>query len=406
MIDLQKKYSWVSKQDYEIVAGNSWPTYEIFCQHNNVDQLVYQEIDTMLAQPAVFDHPSFCILPFYGKELPNDIACCLMAAHNINEVRKEMLAGIRPTACQKCWTLEDRGQTSDRQLKNSFLDSYQNKNIHQIYQECLDGNYEVLHYKIDTSNTCNATCITCNDLSSSSWGKLKQKNGLAHRKEWTITAQNLEDKINYKTAQAISFRGGEPFLSDSNFQILEKLIDNNNTGCFISFVTNGSFKLSKRHKQILKCFSKVNFCFSIDGTDSVFDYIRYPLNFEQIKENIALCWQNNIAPSVSYTLSNINILYHSRTVDWFNKQKLPYLVNPVYNPLCFAPDALPTAIKQYIHQNYNHPEIEKYLLTHSNNNDTEFSACMQELQKQDSWKNIRIGDYLPELSTLFEQHAK
>lgn len=404
MTDLQKKYSWVTERDYLEVAGGDWPAYAVFCEHNNVAEFVYHEIDTMLEQPCSFDHPSFCILPFYGKELPRDIACCLMAPHSIDEVRTEMLAGVRPTACHKCWTLEDQGQISDRMLKNSSLDFYQNKNIHQILQECQAGNYQTLHYKIDTSNTCNSTCITCNDSFSTSWGKLKEKNGMVPSKEWTVEAESLEDKIDFRAAQVISFRGGEPFLSDANFQILEKLIDHSNTDCFVSFVTNGSFKLSKRHKQILKHFDRVNFCFSIDGTDSVFEYIRYPLSFEQIKENILICRQNNIIPSVSYTLSNINLLYHSRTVAWFNEQNLSYLVNPVYSPAHFAPGALPATIKEYIHQNYNHPEIEKYLRSHSESDDTKFLSAMQELTTQDSWKNIQFKNYLPELANLLNQN--
>ena len=403
MISLQKKYSWVNQQDYEDVSGPDWPSYEIFCQHTDVKEAIYQELDSMLAPPQKFVHPSFCILPFYGSELPNNTPCCLISGNNFDKIRQEMLLGKRPESCDKCWHLEDNGIVSDRILKNSTLDFYLNKDIHKIFQDCQNGQYETIHYKIDTSNTCNATCITCDENLSTAWAKLKQKNNVAiKRGAWRISQSKLTEKINFHTAKVINFRGGESFLSKTNFDILEKLIEHGNHNCFVSFVTNGSFKLSKHQKQILKHFDKLNFCFSIDGTGPVFEYLRHPLQFAQIKQNIQYCKDNNIDASVSYTLSNINLLYYSRTVDWFKEQNLSYLLNPVYEPSHFGPGALPQHIKKYIHQNYNHPDIEQYLLNHSPQDDSNFQHGILEIAKQDNWKNIKLKYYLPELSSLLD----
>jgi MoaA/NifB/PqqE/SkfB family radical SAM enzyme len=403
MINLQKKYYWVNKQDYEDVSGPDWPSYEIFCQHTDVKEAIYQELDSMLSQPQKFVHPSFCVLPFYGTELPTNTPCCLISGNNFDKIKQEMLLGKRPRSCHKCWHLEDNGMVSDRILKNSTLDFYLNKDIHKIFQDCQNGQYETIHYKIDTSNTCNATCITCDENLSTAWAKLKQKNNVAiKRGAWRISQSRLKEKINFHTAKIISFRGGEPFLSKTNFDILERLIEHGNHNCFISFVTNGSFKLSKHQKQILKHFDKLNFCFSIDGTGPVFEYLRYPLQFAQIKQNILYCQDNNIDASVSYTLSNINLLYHSRTVDWFKEQNLSYLLNPVYDLSHFGPSALPQHIKKYIHQNYNHPDIEQYLLNHSPQDDSNFQNFMLEIDKQDTWKNLKLKYYLPELASLLD----
>jgi MoaA/NifB/PqqE/SkfB family radical SAM enzyme len=402
MTDLCKKYLWVTQQDYEDVAGPDWPQYEIFCQHLNVQDAVYQELDLMLSPPQPFDHPSFCVLPFYSIEIPNNTPCCLLTGTDFDNIKKEMLLGQKPKSCEKCWYLEDNGIVSDRILKNSAIDFYLDKDIHKIFQDCQNGQYETIHYKIASSNTCNATCVTCDDNASTAWAKLKLKNNVTAQRSWRIKKSTLEEKINFQTAQSIIFPGGEPFLSDTNFQLLEKLIEHGNHDCFISFVTNGSFKLSKRHKQILKHFNKLNFCFSIDGTESVFEYLRYPLQFDQIKQNILYCRENNIDASVSYTLSNINLLYHSRTVKWFKEQNLSYLLNPVYTPDYFSPSSLPLKIKKYIYQNYNHPEIEQYLTNHLPIDDVNFEKSMLEIAKQDAWKNIQLKHYLPELASLLD----
>lgn len=41
---------------------------------------------------------------------------------DLSEVRAEMLAGKRPSACKTCWDLEDQNLTSDRELKNQAYD--------------------------------------------------------------------------------------------------------------------------------------------------------------------------------------------------------------------------------------------------------------------------------------------
>ena len=79
----------------------------------------------------------------------------------------------------------------------------------------------------------------------------------------------------------------------------------------MSFVTNGSFSLNARQKEILAKFKNLNFCFSIDGVGPVFEYLRWPLKWVDIENNISWCQANNVEFSVSYTLSNINLLYHT-----------------------------------------------------------------------------------------------
>ena len=197
------------------------------------------------------------------------------------------------------------------------------------------------------------------------------------------------------------FRGGEPFLSDTNFYILEHLIKHGNTDCFVSFVTNGSFSLSQRQKEILSVFPNLNFCFSIDGIGPVFEYLRWPLKWDDIENNIAWCRANNIDVSVSYTLSNINLYYHTHTTQWFKDQKINYLTNPVYSPAHFKPQSLSIDVKQKLSQQSNSDEIAPWL-THSPTDDQLFEKFQFEIAKQDSMKDISIWDYLPELAELLK----
>jgi hypothetical protein len=397
------KYSFVTQADYQAVAGPDWPQFSAFEKHQDIPDFVYQEIDEMLGIPKIFSHPSFCILPFYGTEYPINTFCCLTPkGSNRETVKQEMLDGQRPSTCNKCWALEDAGLKSDRILKNETLDFYTNRNIQDLYQECVDGNAEIVHYKIDTNNVCNATCVTCGSRSSSAWAKLEKDQGQVSAKTWQLYPADVDKKINYFTAKSIGFRGGEPFMSKTNFYILEKLAEAGNYNCFISFTTNGSFELTPKQLTLIKQFSNMNFCFSIDGIGPVFEYVRYPLNFDQIQKNIKFCQAHNIIVSVSYTLSNLNVLYHAQTVEWFEQHNLKYIVNPVYNPSYFSPSSLPDLVKQQIKQSLP-VELQSIIDSHSLQHDRDFENFKQEIAKQDNWKNIQLKHYLPELAALIDQ---
>jgi len=364
---------------------------------------VYAELDEMIRPSQGFLHSSFCVLPFYAMEYPQKTPCCLMSDfEDLEEIKSDMLAGRRPQSCNACWRLEDSGLKSDRQLKNESMDFYTDIDIEFLMIECHQKLNEITHYKIDTSNTCNAACTTCCfNNASSTWNKIYQKNNLEIIPNWKISSQQTHDWIDYPNAKSMIFRGGEPFLSDTNFYILEQLLENNNTNCFVSFVTNGSFSLSKYQKNIISKFSNVNFCFSIDGVGPVFEYLRWPLKWDKIEHNILWCLNHNITPSVSYTLSNVNLLYHPQTIKWFKDNNLEYLIKPVDTPECFRPQSLPVSVKNHLNQLRWFDNLQCFF-KHENCDDQWYKEFQIEIAKQDSMKNISIREYLPELVKLLK----
>ena len=389
-----QKYEYVTQADYETVKGPGWPSFDQFQSHNDIEQFVYDEIDHMLGPDEVFDHPAFCVLPFFGLELNNtETACCLLPTnHDIKKIRAQMLDGQRPKDCQKCWRNEDSDTLSDRQIKNQLLSLVEDTTIQSLLDQCQTGQYSVKMLKIDTSNTCNATCVTCNSHASSAWAALERKNNIVPSDTWRIQYNAFEHKLDYPNLKAVSFRGGEPFLSLTNFDILEQILNHNNTQCFVSFVTNGSFDLTDRQKHILRQFKKVNFCFSIDGIGTVFEYMRYPLRWNKILHNIKWAQDNNIEVSASYTLSNMNLWYHAQTTEWFQQQRINFLVSMVDYPAHFQPPALPENIKSLI------PNVAKLLGNHTTEDDQNYQKFLAEIQKQDSWKGTSIANYLPEFA--------
>jgi sulfatase maturation enzyme AslB (radical SAM superfamily) len=136
-------------------------------------------------------------------------------------------------------------------------------------------------------------------------------------------------------------------------------------------------------------FQNVNFCFSIDGVGPVFEYLRYPLKWDRVQENIKYCRDNNISVSASYTISNLNIAYHPETTKWFDDNQILFMHNPVYSPKWFRPDALPQQVKSKLGIN-----------THTPEDDTDYATFQKKIAEQDQWKGINMQDYLPKLTKL------
>jgi sulfatase maturation enzyme AslB (radical SAM superfamily) len=299
-----------------------------------------------------------------------------------------MLDGKRPIECSKCWDLENKGLVSDRIIKNNAFDFYADKQIDFIEQDCRSGNYSPQIIKLYTSNLCNSACVTCGPSASSSWQSLKRI---------PIVKQEIPDhrlnSIEWDRIKMLSFVGGEPLYEKKNLKILEKVANVGNTNCFISIVTNGSVGLTNSQQELFKKFKNLNICISIDGIGKQFEYIRYPQKWDTVSANIQQYREMNISLSVSFTISNLNILYYDSITNWFRSQNLDYNHNVVTFPSYFNIEVLPPNIKK------NLPLI----IDPNNFNKKLFAKFIKEIEEQDQIKGINIRDYLPELSKVIDK---
>jgi sulfatase maturation enzyme AslB (radical SAM superfamily) len=351
-------------------------------------------------------HKTFCVLPWFGKEITwgsVETHCCLLPKkYDIKKIQTQMLNGEKPVECQKCWNLEANGLQSDRQLKNSALDWYWDRDLGSIKQDAEQGLEKVLMLKLFTSFTCNATCVSCGSHLSSSWGQLEHRMDprIPIKRYYSVDLNDVIKSVDLKDLKMLSLVGGEPLYEKKNFELLELLLERGNDSVFISIVTNGSTSLTDRQKLVLSKFKNLNFCVSIDGTGPVFEYLRFPLKWNDILENLKFF--NTISKEVSanYTLSNLNVLYHNETVAWFKENNIPYSNNPVYSPAWLQPRALPVSVKQVLKQQLSDSDYQTYIGTHLVEDDRNFAKFLTEIKKQDVAKQIRMADYVPEFAEL------
>jgi hypothetical protein len=154
-------------------------------------------------------------------------------------------------------------------------------------------------------------------------------------------------------------------------------VDASNTDCRISFVTNGNIIPTHEQIEILRHFSDINCCVSIDGIGKSFEYIRYPLRWENLQANLKIYREIFTEVNVSFTVSNLNYYDRSNIIQWFQDQKLLYIENYVSFPAWF-----------------NHQVDPSHEL---------WPQFVQEIKRQDKLKGINIRDYLPYVADLIDQ---
>jgi len=333
---------------------------------------------------------NFCMMPWFAQFGKNMPCCHLQKNFNIERVKSDLLQDRRSSDCKSCWHQEDLGQKSCRQIYNDIAEQYAPLGFLKKLAE--EGKSKPIIFQVQKSNTCNGACLMCNETSSSKWASLKSN------KQKKLDDDSFDDYVDYKTAKKINVLGGEPFLDNSIEIVIEKLSKFNNDKCEVSVTTNGSIFPNKKLFALMKKHD-VKISVSIDGVGQMFEYQRWPLQWNEVEKNV-LEFQKNFAVGVSYCLTNINVFEHQTTVKFFNNHKLPYAIHRVNYPIFFSPDFLPMQIKQQ--------SVDDNLCSwrdfDSKDYTKQFQTTINQIKLQDKIKNISMKDYLPKIYKLFENY--
>jgi len=258
---------------------------------------------------------SFCVLPWVSvaTDTTGDVVpCCVfkqkiqkldgtnynLGFDNLNEIynsedfvkiRKAMIAGELVPGCQECYDSEKYGGISLRTQLNSLFTVDNPQEIAEIKPKYLD---------VRPGNTCNLRCRSCSPASSSQFAKeIKslQSYGIGEfhpeypllDDTWYNTPQfHTSMKLLLETVESIYLTGGEPSVIQTNIDTLNKLVaEGRSKEISISIstnLTNSSFKFF----DLLKNFKSVTIYASIDGYDSMQEYLRHPSNWNSIVSNL------------------------------------------------------------------------------------------------------------------------
>jgi hypothetical protein len=256
---------------------------------------------------------------FYGDELQVAYPCCQMAnntdgeqyfkkrfeidnlkelnpeqifySDRFQELRNNLKNGIKDPACKVCWDQEERGIKSYRQFSNDPWYDPQDESLSVI--------------DITVSNQCNLRCRMCSPVASNLLYK-----DIKYFKDNNLT-QDVEDAVKVKllgafpieTTKSIQWEwmldntdkikvikasGGEPFYDKKMLELLYKYIETGNAkDTILQFHTNAT-QFTSELIDILNEFKSNDHVFSVDGTGSVYEYIRYPASFKETNDSIKL----------------------------------------------------------------------------------------------------------------------
>ena len=230
------------------------------------------------------------------------------------DLRAKFAAGHKPSACNRCWQLEDLGQKSRRLSAIEFFGMSQPDTTVRL--ESLDHN---------VTWACNLACVMCGPACSSFWAKqLKfDQTQLFALGKTLIKYNGFLDQLNLQNLKKLHFNGGEPLLNNDHAVILQHLDQQDILQhVFISYNTNGTVFPSQKVIDLWQKTKLVKLFFSIDATQEAFEYIRWPANWIQTQKNIQE--MKNILPSnvmfgFNVTVGCHNIFELVDVVQWFDR---------------------------------------------------------------------------------------
>ena len=333
-------------------------------------------------------HDKFCVLPWISLEaspIGTVRPCCLaddeildnagrkfkLATANFVDIqnsdhmrglRTEFLTGQRPETCRKCWNEEDAGRTSKRmhtldRLKHSLKED-----------EWSTDAKPMMFLDLKLGNICNLKCRICGSWSSSQFAaeeisftpREEQKSGHAYQmlragawpKENNHFWQQIDNVLT--DIRYIEFTGGEPFMIDQHFDMLQGIVDRGIAHQVeIHYNTNGTL-FPDRGPEIWRHFKTVEIAFSVDDIGPRFEYQRSNASWGTVKENINRFrimreHMPNLQLQCCTTVNVFNVRYLDEVALWIALQDFDFVYwNIMHDAWYFSISRLPATAKKQI----------------------------------------------------------
>ena len=396
-------------------------------------------------------HPKFCVLPWISLEaspIGTVRPCCLAEEEIVNDdgvkfdlntapfgqiqnslymqnLREEFLDGKQPNTCRKCWREERAGRISKRmhtldRLKHILLD-----------QSWTQDARPLMFLDLKLGNICNLKCRICGSWSSSTFATEEldqirgneQKKNSYHYQMLRQGAWPRENKLFWHEIdqvsdqlQYIEFTGGEPFMIQEHFDMLQGLVDRGLAGQIeIHYNTNGT-QWPKNGPEIWRHFKTVEIAFSIDDIGPRFEYQRTNAVWSEVLDNIQRFRQlreqcTNIQLQVCSTVNVFNVYYLETLAQWIEQQDFDFVYwNMMHEAYYFSIGTLPEAAKQAIAKKLQSAQVNQ-------SNRAEFNAMIDFMNRGvsldgnilrmkiadlDRKRSQNFSQVVPEMSELIE----
>ncbi len=203
-----------------------------------------------------------------------------------------------------------------------------------------DNNYPIL-IDLQIDNTCNLECVMCSGEYSSLIRKNREKK-LPHFNPYDKNfVKQLEEFIPH--LHGINLTGGEPFLVNVYYDILDRIISLNPK--IEIYIHSNATVLNNKVKKYMEKLN-FNFTLSIDSiVKPTYEKIRINAKHEKVMRNIQYFHQYSIEKGLSFhikcCLMKNNILELPDFLSFFNNQNISVQLKPVLFPSSLSLRTLP-----------------------------------------------------------------
>jgi hypothetical protein len=281
-------------------------------------------------------------------------------------LRKAMLAGERPEFCRRCYTEEDHGARSVRQIYlGHFAGVYEQAKLKTASDGSADPHVTYVDFSL--SNNCNLKCRMCNPHSSfvlsQEFDQLKMEYSSQQtekaRRGWDLGGSfgRIAHEVVPHLKEMLT-TGGEPFLSDAHFKILEHCIQSGRSHEIVLRYHSNLTILPPRLVEIWRYFKHIELHVSLEGVGKINEYVRYPSNWESIMHNLEklreIRHRTKIYVEIHTCLQAISWLRHWELVRWVAQSSaqfdglFPRLPYPIWidQPIEMTLVALPPELRE------------------------------------------------------------
>jgi len=335
----------------------------------------------------------------------------------MKELRSDFLFGQRPDTCKKCWAVEDAGGTSKRmhtlnRLKHIDMGTSWTQNAKPL-----------MFLDLKLGNICNLKCRICGSWSSSQFATeelkfVKDKKSSFHYEMLRAGAWPRENKSFWDQIDAcltdiryIEFTGGEPFLIQEHFDMLQGIVDRGIADQVeIHYNTNGTV-YPEAAEAIWKHFKTVEIAFSIDDLGPRFEYQRTNAQWDEVCSNLDRfrdlkeC-HSNIQLQICTTVNVFNVYYINQVAAWIaaNRESFDFVYwNMLHEIWYFAINRLPAAVKEQVTQHLQtvdvpeefKPEFARIVDFMNSGESSDGSAMLAAMRQLDQRRNQNLAGVMP-----------
>ena len=388
----------------------------------------------------------------------------------MNDIRRQLLTGEKPYHCANCYYQDSFGKVSGRQKqlfrsKLNDAETFDTDFIHSPHYDrlvySLFNKGETVHapfdFQIDLENTCNSSCIMCYPKASSKLAtdyiklnKIEPKLFAAPIKFncWAsdpLLVKKFVDELKQMPyIDYIHLLGGETLYVESFYSICEALVEADLAKDIIVGTTTNGTVYTPRLEEIIPKFSRgFHLGLSIESTNSLNDYVRYPADIKTVLQNFdkflklreqypalhltlritpnlfTICYldeviqymiDNNVTAESCNVLEKPSVLRMELLPDELrllaiNKLKMVVSKNSLVSGDSVVDTRNPSLTKQVI-SNVVHQYIDFLTnMTAPDNVESERNDLVKFLNAFESLRNNSILDYAPEFTSFLGQHG-